>query len=203
MTTLTNTRQACFKRVEVWFKISANCFDKKMNEEKTAVTELAKPAWYVVHTKPRNEARALENLQNQGFACFLPTMSVEKRVRQRVQHVVVPMFSRYLFIQLSDTTQNWAPIRSTLGVCKLVSFGNQPAKAPETLIEFLRQAPAQEVARLFAVGDAVQMLDGPLKGLQGTYQAHDGEMRAMVLVDLLGQPQKLRMALDTLIKIEA
>jgi len=167
------------------------------------LTQAEQAAWYVVHTKPRNEARALENLQNQGFECFMPTMEVEKRVRHRVQHVVVPMFSRYLFIRLSDTTQNWAPIRSTLGVSRLVSFGNQPSKAPDTLIDFLRLAPAQELERLFAVGDAVQMLDGPLKGLQGTYQAHDGEMRGMILVDLLGQPQKLRIALDALIKINA
>ena len=113
------------------------------------------------------------------------------------------MFSRYLFIQLSDVTQNWSPIRSTLGVSKLVSFGNQPAKAPQSLIDFLREAPKKEVERLFGVGDTVQVINGPLKGLEGIYQAHDGEMRAMILVELLGQPQKLRMALDTLNKIEA
>ena len=60
-----------------------------------------------------------------------------------------------------------------------------------------------EVERLFGVGDTVQVISGPLKGLEGIYQAHDGEMRAMILVELLGQPQKLRMALDTLNKIEA
>ncbi len=174
-----------------------------MSSETTSPTTPASTAWYVVHTKPRNEARALENLQNQGFACFLPLMEVEKRVRQRIQKVVVPMFSRYLFIQLSDVTQNWSPIRSTLGVSKLVSFGNQPAKVPQSLIDFLREAPKKEVERLFGVGDAVQVINGPLKGLEGIYQAHDGEMRAMILVELLGQPQKLRMALDTLNKIEA
>ena len=130
-------------------------------------------------------------------------MEVEKRVRQRIQKAVVPMFSRYLFIQLSDVTQNWSPIRSTLGVSKLVSFGNQPAKAPQSLIDFLREAPRKEVERLFAVGDTVQVINGPFKGLEGVYQAHESEMRAMILVELLGQPQKLRMALDTLNKVEA
>ena len=33
--------------------------------------------WYVVSTKPRQEARALENLGNQGCDCFLPTLVVE------------------------------------------------------------------------------------------------------------------------------
>ena len=174
-----------------------------MSTETVPATETASNAWYVVHTKPRNEKRALENLQSQGFECFLPTMEVEKRVRTRVQKVVVPTFSRYLFIRLSDTTQNWAPIRSTLGVSQLVRFGNQPAKVPQSLIDFLREAPPVELERLFGVGDRVQMIDGPLKGLEGVYQAHDSEMRAMVLVDLLGQPQKLRVDLDALIKINA
>jgi transcriptional antiterminator RfaH len=155
-------------------------------------------AWYVVHTKPRQETRALQNLENQGFACFLPTMEVEKLRNQRVLRVVEPMFSRYLFIQLDDTAQNWAPIRSTLGVSKLVSFGHIPAKAPPELIAFLRQAPAETIARLFEVGSQVRVASGPLKGLEGEFVAHDGETRGFVLVDLLGQPQKLRIALDSL-----
>jgi transcriptional antiterminator RfaH len=156
------------------------------------------PAWYVVHTKPRQEARALENLQNQGFNCFLPTLQVQKLRRQKVQTITEPMFSRYLFIQLDDQSQNWGPIRSTLGVSKLVSFGPQPAKVPPEFIALLKEAPAETIERMFAPGDTVQVASGPLKGLEGQYLAHDGETRAFVLVDLLGQPQKLRMTIESL-----
>jgi transcriptional antiterminator RfaH len=103
-------------------------------------TETNNAAWYVVHTKPRQEARALENLQNQGFNCFLPTMQVQKLRNQRVQTITEPMFSRYLFIQLNEQTQNWGPIRSTLGVSKLVSFGRQLAKVPPEFVDFLQEA---------------------------------------------------------------
>ena len=78
--------------------------------------EISNAAWYVVHTKPRQETRALENLQNQGFECFLPTMEVEKLRNQRVMRVVEPMFSRYMFIQLDDTTQNWGGLFAPLWV---------------------------------------------------------------------------------------
>ena len=155
-------------------------------------------AWYVVHTKPRQEARALENLQNQGFTCFLPTMQVQKLRNQKVQTVTEPMFSRYLFIELDDTTQNWGPIRSTLGVSKLVSFGPQPAKVPPDFIAFLKEAPPETLERMFAPGDNVQVTSGPLQGLEGKYLAHDGETRGFVLVDLLGQTQKLRIAIESL-----
>lgn len=155
-------------------------------------------AWYVVHTKPRQEVRALENLQNQGFHCFLPTLQVQKLRHQKVQAITEPMFSRYLFIQLDDQTQNWGPIRSTLGVSKLVSFGPQPARVPPEFIAFLQEAPVETIERMFAPGDTVQVASGPFKGLEGQYMAHDGETRAFVLVDLLGQPQKLCMAVESL-----
>jgi transcriptional antiterminator RfaH len=108
------------------------------------------------------------------------------------------MFSRYLFIQLDDQTQNWGPIRSTLGVSKLVSFGPQPAKVPAEFIAFLQEAPIETIEHMFNPGDHVQVASGPFKGLEGQYVAHDGETRAFVLVDLLGQPQKLRMAVESL-----
>lgn len=158
-------------------------------------------AWYVVHTKPRQESRALENLQNQGYECFLPTMPVEKRRHQRVQVVTEPMFSRYLFIRLDAQVQNWSPIRSTLGVSKLVSFGQQPARVPDDLVAFLRGAPPLCVERLFAAGDPVRVAHGALKGLEGVYQAPDGEQRALVLVELLGQPQRLKLMLEELVAV--
>ena len=162
------------------------------------MNETNNTAWYVVHTKPRQEGRALENLQNQGFTCFLPTMQVQKLRNQRVQVVTEPMFSRYLFIQLDDQTQNWGPIRSTLGVSKLVSFGPQPAKVPPEFVAFLQEAPPETLERMFAPGDNVQVAAGPLQGLEGKYLAHDGDTRAFVLIELLGQPQKLLMAVESL-----
>ena len=165
---------------------------------KSEMTVANSTAWYVVHTKPRQEGRALENLQNQGFTCYLPTMQVQKLRNQRVQVVTEPMFSRYLFIQLDDQTQNWGPIRSTLGVSKLVSFGPQPAKVPPEFVAFLKEAPPETLERMFAPGDTVQVAAGPLQGLEGKYLAHDGETRAFVLIELLGQPQKIAMAVEAL-----
>ena len=72
--------------------------------------------WFVVHTKPRQEQRALENLQRQGFAAWLPMLSVEKFRRGRLEKVVEPMFSRYLFIRLDTEQTNWSPIRSRSGL---------------------------------------------------------------------------------------
>ena len=154
--------------------------------------------WYVIHTKPRQEQRALENLQRQGFEAWLPMIELEKVRRSRLTRVTEPMFSRYLFIRLDTTQTNWSPIRSTLGVSKLVSFGNVPAAVPDALIDMLRESPPLTPQRLMNPGDEVQLVDGPLRGLRGIYQQHDGEARAMVLIELLSQPQTIQIELQAL-----
>jgi transcriptional antiterminator RfaH len=154
--------------------------------------------WYLIHSKPRQEARALENLQRQGYEAWLPMLTVEKIRRGRIVQVTEPMFSRYLFIQLDAVSSNWAPIRSTLGVSRLVTFGSVPASVPDELIEALRTAPAQEPHRLLAPGEEVLFVDGPLQGLRGIFQQHDGEARAMVLIELLSNPQAIAVNLGDL-----
>ena len=147
--------------------------------------------WYAIHSKPRQEERALENLERQGFEAWLPMLTVEKVRRGKLAKVVEPMFSRYLFIRLDTEQTNWSPIRSTLGVSKLVSFGNRPAVIEDALIQALRQLPEREPERLFQPGQTVKFVDGPLRGLEGIYEQADGELRAMVLVDLLSKHHRV------------
>jgi len=147
--------------------------------------------WYAIHSKPRQEERALENLQRQGFEAWLPLMEVEKVLRSKLMRVIEPMFSRYLFIRLDTEQTNWSPIRSTLGVSKLVSFGNRPAVVSDELIVALKNLPKQETLRLIQPGQQVKIVSGPLRGLEGIYQQSDGEMRAMVLIELLNKQHRI------------
>jgi len=99
-----------------------------------------------------------------------------------------------------------APIRSTLGVNRLVSFGTEPAKVGTDLIEALRchsKRQHQQPKRLFNQGDRVQIKDGPFAGLEAIYQMTDGERRAMVLIELLSRPSQLIIAPGSLRKLPA
>jgi transcriptional antiterminator RfaH len=148
--------------------------------------------WYLVHTKPRQEKIALENLQHQGYQCYLPTLPSE-RLRQGVLTVTdEPLFPRYLFIRLGlgDSAKSWAPIRSTKGVSRLVSFGAEPAKVSDDLLHRLlaRQASEQErPVRLFRPGERVRLTDAPFDGIEGVYEMADGERRVMVLIEMLSR----------------
>jgi transcriptional antiterminator RfaH len=151
--------------------------------------------WYLVHTKIRQESVAQENLERQGFECFLPQIHVEKLRRGQLRVVREALFPRYLFIRL-DTgldAQSWGPIRSTLGVSRLVTFGQTPAKVDEDLIEQLRlKTNTTEVQlRHFAPGEQVVVTEGPFVGVEAIYQMADGEGRVMLLLDILSKPVKM------------
>jgi transcriptional antiterminator RfaH len=170
--------------------------------------------WHVVHTKPRQEQQALENLERQGYTCFLPTLDVQKVSRGKFRITTEPLFPRYVFIQLEHTTedaglnkQSWAPIRSTLGVQRLVSFGTNPAVVGDELIAELavhheaRQAPEA----IFHTDEPVLITQGPFAGIEGIYQRltqmPSGEARAFVLIELLSKSMALPIAPAHLKKI--
>jgi len=147
-------------------------------------------SWYLVHLKPHQENVALANLERQGYECYLPQIRLERIRRSKVEVVTEPMFLRYLFIRLdrSDQGKSWSPIRSTLGVSQLVTFGSRPAKVDDTLIDILRQQerilPKQN---MFYRGDLVLITDGPFAGLEAIYQTMDGKQRALILMEILAK----------------
>ncbi|HEY4075234.1 MAG TPA: transcription/translation regulatory transformer protein RfaH [Herbaspirillum sp.] len=162
--------------------------------------------WYLVHTKPRQEKRALENLERQGYQCYLPTLPSE-RLRQGILAMAdEPLFPRYLFILLGqgDSAKSWAPIRSTKGVSRLVCFGTDPAKIDDGLIELLRAQEASvqgQPERLFNPGERVSLTEAPFSSIEGIYQMADGERRVIVLIELLSALVAVRVTPASLRKI--
>ena len=159
--------------------------------------------WHVIYTKPRREEIALNNLEEQGYDCYLPLRTLGKLRRGRRVQTTEPLFNRYLFIRLDESGDgpSWAPIRSTLGVSHLLRFGDQPARVEDGLIQHLRrheQTLEQRGKPLYQSGDSVLIEDGPYAGLSAVYQLDDGDARACVLIQLLNRPAQLNLPLASL-----
>lgn len=143
--------------------------------KETSTTE----AWYVVYTKPRQEDIALINLERQGY---LPKMRIERIRRKKAVVLSEPMFPRYLFIRLDSSEQgkSWSPIRSTLGVARLVRFGTTAATVDQGLVDFLQEREAAlPTDTMFKSGEAVLVVDGPFAGIEAIYQTEDADRRAL------------------------
>lgn len=162
--------------------------------------------WYLIHTKPRQEKIALQNLQRQDYECYLPILK-----SQKLQHGVLmvadePLFPRYLFIRLGRDGQgkSWSPIRSTKGVSKLVSFGGEPARVDDILIEELRAYEHDDAGilrPLFKLGERIEFKEGAFAGIEGVFQMSVGESRVIVLIELLSKSVKVAVAPSSLKKV--
>ncbi|MBK7563225.1 MAG: transcription/translation regulatory transformer protein RfaH [Propionivibrio sp.] len=170
---------------------------------KTFGEQTEESGWYVVYTKPRQEARAVENLRNQGFVCFLPTLVVERLRGGRRVELMEALFPRYLFVRLEIGRSNWAKIRSTRGVVRLVEFGGVTVRIPSSLVETLAEQPSQ-LKELFEVGERLRVIDGPFVGIetvvQRLYKTPDGDTRVIVLMNLLARPQQISLPVSVVRK---
>ena len=152
--------------------------------------------WYCVHTLPRAESKALDNLHRQGFECYLPRLQRKVLRAGRRQAVVEALFPRYLFLRADAEATSLASVRSTRGAVGLVRTAGLPATVPEEFIEHLRaDANADGLIALperrLLPGERVLISEGPLAGLQGIYTQAQSEQRALVLLQILGGTQSV------------
>ncbi|MBL8700121.1 MAG: transcriptional activator RfaH [Alphaproteobacteria bacterium] len=163
------------------------------------MTSPAAPRWYVVHTQPHGESRALANLLRQDFAAYLPRYRGRRRHAGRVDDVSKPLFPRYLFVAMDIAQQRWRAIQSTFGVSHLVCRGDEPAAVPDGVVEAIRAREDDKgwirlgTAASLAAGAAVRVLDGAFADRLGLFEAMTDDARVTVLLDLLGR--RVRVAL--------
>jgi len=152
--------------------------------------------WLLLQTKPREELRAEQHLTNIGCTVYNPQIPVEKITRGKRTTNLEALFPGYIFVQNPDTSEPNAPtytsIRSTRGISKIVRFGTEYTLLPNELIEQIRGqtsglAPSEAISQCPKPGDKVTITEGPFKGLEAIYDQPNGEMRSMVLINLLHQ----------------
>lgn len=158
-------------------------------------------AWYLIQCKPRQDERAEDNLARQGYRCYRPQHSCERIVRGSRQTIVESLFPGYLFIALADDA-NWAPLRSTRGVSRVVAFGDMPLKVDGRFIEQLQHRCENTVQPALCVGDGVRISAGDFAELDAIFMAMDGDERAILLLNILNRQQRVSVPLASVAKIQ-
>ncbi|WFE68775.1 transcriptional activator RfaH [Thiomicrospira sp. R3] len=131
--------------------------------------------WYLIMTKPKQDALAEQNLTQQGYQVYSPKIKLQTPCRGKMRPQIHPLFPRYLFIQLCDENQNWAPIRSTKGVWQIVRFGNHLPTLDDAIIGQIQKQEAQQLETQGLAqlknGDGIRIETGPFYGQQALYVA--------------------------------
>ena len=152
--------------------------------------------WFLLQSKPKQESVAYQNLCNQAYEAFLPTIAVEKIHRGVRKIKIEPLFNRYLFVRLDpEGSQSWAPLQSTIGVSHLVRFGSHYAKLADELVHALKyKIQNHPVLGHFIPGDRVIITRGPFAGIEAAFNSYDGNHRALVLLNWLGSSMRVKEA---------
>lgn len=122
--------------------------------------------WYVVAVKPRKEGRVESLFSEGGFEVYCP--------RYKKDNKVLPFFPGYLFL-LFDSPGQYNLVRYTRGVRKVISDRHGPIPLPDGTVPEIK---AREMDGLIvvgrhgeepAVGNGIEVVEGPLKGLRGVF----------------------------------
>jgi transcriptional antiterminator RfaH len=154
----------------------------------TKITEL-EPLWYAVHTHPKQEIRAEDNLRAWNIETFTP------QFKERREHpftgepfsVVKPLFTGYIFARF-DRESLYHKVRFTRGVHSLVGFADGPVPVDEEIINAIRSRIGKDgfvrVGERLMPGDQVIIKEGPLKDFTGIFEREMKESeRVMILLN--------------------
>ena len=150
------------------------------------------PFWSVVRSLPKREAFAAEQLGLRGYETFLPLVQTKR--------ASAPLFAGYFFIRIIE---QWRVVNRTLGVLCLVRVGDCPARCPDIEIEALRNRidstgvirlpapPAKPPRHVFAKGEKVRILAGPLQGFAALHTGLSAAEKEILLIGMLGAQRRI------------
>lgn len=159
--------------------------------------------WYAVQTHPGAEARAVGHLGRQGFETFYPRYRKQRRHARKVETVEAPLFPGYAFISLDLDAERWRVVRSTIGVRRLICSGEFPMIVPDAVVdEIRRRGDGNGLVELgpahsFRPGAPVEIIAGPLAGVNAVFEEIDDSSRIILLLDLMGRNVRLVIAEDS------
>jgi transcription termination/antitermination protein NusG len=137
--------------------------------------------WYAVYTRTRHEKSATIQCTQRGITTFLPLYNVQRRWKQRIARLLLPLFPSYIFVHIA--LHDRFRVLGLPGIVSLVTFNNVPAAIPEAQIEYLKRAiflGKAEPHVYLQSGKRVRVTSGPLVGLEGIVIEMKNRMQVVV-----------------------
>jgi len=157
---------------------------KPAKEDKTEII------WVLIYTKVKQEKKANENHQKQGFKTFLPLMNTVSKTNKITS--TVPVFPRYLFAQINLGLDNWSTINSSYGVSHIVMFGETFTSVPPSIIRFIQEKLNKEGIYKenisvvnYKKGDSLTIKEGLFAGVEAIFLSDKPKDRVRLLLKLL------------------
>ncbi|HET9607372.1 MAG TPA: UpxY family transcription antiterminator [Nitrospira sp.] len=145
--------------------------------------------WYALRTRSRHEKLVRDQLAQQGIEPLLPTVKRLNQWKDRKKEVEVPLFSGYCFVRF--TSDQKLPVLKTVGVVDIVGGGQRPEPIPDEEITAIQTLIASVLPYdphpYLQEGMKVEVIRGPLQGLQGILLRKEKRHRLILGVRLIQQ----------------
>jgi len=146
--------------------------------------------WVLIYTKAKEEEKANENLQRQGFKTFLPMIAATNKNSESKS--LVPVFPRYFFAQINFELDNWTSIKSSYGVNRIVMFSEKFTSIPNNIIQLIQDKLndaglyKEDVTIVdYQKGDPVSIKGGGFAGIDAIFLSKKSKDRVRLLLKLL------------------
>lgn len=156
--------------------------------------------WYVIHTYSGYEDAVAKNLkqrieslsmENKIFNVIVPKekkIKIKNGKRKTVEEKIYP---GYVLVEMIVDDESWYVVRNTPRVTGFLGAGTTPIPVSAKDIDDLMKrmdAGEPEFTIDFEMGEAVKVMDGPFKGMDGKVSEIDQERgKIKVLVNMFGR----------------
>lgn len=142
--------------------------------------------WYVLYTKPHNEKKVAERLQQIGLTVFCPEVEVVKQWSDRKKKTQKPLFPSYIFVQLEETKRD--QVFQVAGVVRYLYWLGKPAIVRDEEIETLKEWLSSSYQKLeinrLQLGSKITLTEGVFKGNVAIVKEHRGKKVQLILESL-------------------
>lgn len=143
--------------------------------------------WIAVYTKPRYEKKVHSLLEEKGIESYLPLIRQRRQWSDRKKWVDVPLFRSYIFVHTVPKDSLW--VLQTPGVHHIIKFKNEIAFIMDEQIEAIRTSIEgglkPEATDYFTVGEEVEIIAGPMKGIRGLVAQIKGNEKFILKIDAI------------------
>ncbi|PTN08003.1 UpxY family transcription antiterminator [Mangrovibacterium marinum] len=128
-------------------------------------------SWYAIYVKSRCEKKAWQKLTDKGIECYLPLHEKVRQWSDRKKKVTIPLLPGYLFVHIHPHEMN-CTLQTDHVLCFITTAGKASVIRDEEIQTLKRILAPEELtiglsAEAVAPGQQVEVIAGPLRGMQG------------------------------------
>jgi transcription antitermination factor NusG len=155
--------------------------------------------WYACRTRSRAEKKVFAALEGRAVESYLPLVPRDREWADRVKRVHFPIFPGYVFARFEMSGMGL--VLQVPGLTEVVGVEGRPIPVADdeldsvrALVEGIERTGLEpHVSDYLVVGEAVEVIDGPFRGLRGTLVDVRGATRVVVRLGVIRQALGVQM----------